>query len=262
MAAANRRVTWWVIALCVLCAVAVVAVAVVTPLVVLERQQQQKKHVHTQTPRARTDIPPPTLPPGFRVDVNEPRIVSMPHFVTHAQAAHLIALAEKLGFGQSSVLVQGKTPRVIPARTSFSVFLKHAHDAVVRAVEAHAASVVGLPVSHLEPLQVVRYEPGQFYRTHFDAFAPTSPDVRRRGQRAVTIFVYLNDLPPHETGGGTRFANAGVTIRPERGKGVLWYNTRPNSQAIDERTAHSGEPVHVSRKYGLNIWFRDRPQDH
>ena len=52
-------------------------------------------------------------------------------------------------------------------RTSSTALLP-ASDPIVRAVTERAAYVTGYPYSNVEPLQLVRYEPGQRYEPHFD----------------------------------------------------------------------------------------------
>ena len=120
-----------------------------------------------------------------------------------------------------------------PARTSSSTYLPRGATPLVAALEARAASLADLPVEFLEDLQVVRYHPGEFYKEHYD-FLPVTEDVVRWGQRILTVFVYLNDLPPGETGGGTRFPKLGTTIRPAVGTAVKWNNVKPDG-TVDSR---------------------------
>ena len=117
-----------------------------------------------------------------------------------------------------------------------------------------------MPVTFLEHLQLVRYKHGQFYKAHHD-YLPLTPDVEHNGQRTITLFVYLNDLPADERGGGTHFPELRTTIKPSKGKAALWHNVRPDG-SVDTRTLHSGESITGADtvKYGLNVWFRDRPQ--
>jgi prolyl 4-hydroxylase len=116
-----------------------------------------------------------------------------------------------------------------------------------------------VPLDHFEQLQVVRYEPGQFYKPHHDYLDANLADVKSRGQRAVTVFVYLNNLKEGEEGGGTKFPLLGKTLTPDMGTAAMWWSYTADGK-LDEKTLHSGEPVHKSIKYGLNIWARDRPQ--
>ena len=79
-----------------------------------------------------------------------------------------------------------------------------------------------------EDIQIVRYEPGQFYRVHHDqntaVWAPQGP-------RVLTFFMYLNTP---EGGGETWFpqvndvnGSRGVMVQPRAGSAVLYLPTSP-----------------------------------
>lgn len=209
-----------------------------------------------------------TLPPFMnRVVVSEagPSLDLLHGFLSPEEAQHLIRLVSGR-FATSSVVDAASGQNIQdPNRTSNSVYLQRGEDEVVRRIERRAAMATGVPLAHFEQLQVVRYEPGQFYRAHFDYVDDKVPDLAVRGQRVVTVFVYLNDLPEDETGGGTKFHVLNKTVKPKLGTGALWYNmVRDPTTAVpqvDPTTLHSGEPVVKAVKYGLNIWGRTKPQD-
>ena len=125
--------------------------------------------------------------------------------------------------------------------------------------------MLGCLMEQIEPLQIVRYKPGQFFDMHHDmadinangdvVLPPKRYEAKRR---LVTLFVYLNTLSD-EQGGCTYFPNCNnLRIRPQRGRLVIWSNVTANGQP-DARTIHAGEPVIQSptgfAKYGLNIWI-------
>jgi len=70
-------------------------------------------------------------------------------------------------------------------------------------------------------VQIARYEPGQYYKGHFDGADPHDADAelfwRGGGQRLATLLVYLN-IPE---GGATRFGEIGLDVRPKRGRALL-----------------------------------------
>jgi prolyl 4-hydroxylase len=105
----------------------------------------------------------------------------------------------------------------------------------------------------IEPLQLVRYLPGQFFNIHHDMGDLMDNDevklpkkhlaVKRR---LVTVFFYLNTLEPDQG------------VQPKRGRVVIFSNLTADGLP-DPRTIHAGEPV-VSQetgfaKYGLNLWI-------
>jgi prolyl 4-hydroxylase len=132
------------------------------------------------------------------------------------------------------------------------------HDAVVGAVDAKLADLLGLPLDASEPIQGQRYAPGQEFKAHTDTFEPGGFDFYRHtaetGQRTWTAMIYLNEP---EEGGATRFKTIGKTIQPETGKLLAWNNLladgRPNPA-----TLHQGMKVRRGTKYIITKWFRER----
>lgn len=153
-------------------------------------------------------------------------------------------------------------------RTSWSAFLDYEQDPIVQYTESLMQSFIHLPRTHLEGLQVVRYEPGQQYKPHYDWFVPGSElfdqHMVQGGQRLVTIFAYIE--ASQLTGGKTSFPNLNVSVTPRLGSIVIWPNvmykqskTKMAKFVEDPRTLHGGEPVIHGRKHGLNVWFRHFP---
>ena len=138
----------------------------------------------------------------------------------------------------------------------------------VQTLRHRLANLVGLPESHMEPLQLVRYHAGQEYRPHYDFFQVQQASGRQcmkrggnAGQRTATLFVYLSDAPA-DLSGGTHFPLLGMTQAPAKGAGILFSNLTPNARdetQTDGRVLHAGLPVGQGIKYGCNVWFRWRP---
>ncbi|HUE78223.1 MAG TPA: 2OG-Fe(II) oxygenase [Sphingomicrobium sp.] len=131
-------------------------------------------------------------------------------------------------------------------------------DPVVAAVDHQIAELLGLPLSHSEPLQGQRYAPGQEFKPHTDTFEPDGADYYEHcadtGQRTWTAMIYLNEP---EDGGATRFKVIGKTVRPEAGKLLAWNNLLP-SGSPNPATLHQGMKVRRGTKYILTKWFRQR----
>ena len=126
--------------------------------------------------------------------------------------------------------------------------------AVGRAVE-RAALLTGLSSAHAESVQCVYYQPGGEYQEHTDYF-PLRHVTGPRGNRLVSVFVYLNDVAE---GGETHFPLLGISVRPRVGQALIWMNIDKRG-VLDGRTLHAGCPVVAGEKYGMNIWFRQRPE--
>lgn len=121
---------------------------------------------------------------------------------------------------------------------------------VLRTVE----NITGIPDSHSEYWQFLKYEVGQFYGEHHDFIE--FHNQRYQGPRILTVFLYLNDVP---AGGGTHFTDMGITVQPKRGRVVIWPSVLDSDIAKqDLRTHHEALPVKEGIKYGANAWIHTR----
>ena len=208
-------------------------------------------------------LPPPPLPalrrdfPGGERLADDPLIHVLDGVLAPAECERLIALARPLlRRAQVSGAVAGATS---PGRTSERAWLAHQVDPLVHEIAERIAALVGLPLDHAEPLQVLRYGPGQEYRPHYDAYDLTTDKGRlytaRGGQRLVTALVYLGDVAG---GGATAFPRLGLAVTPRRGRLLLFHNCRPGTDALDPRTSHQGLPPARGDKWAFNLWFHAR----
>jgi 2OG-Fe(II) oxygenase superfamily len=182
----------------------------------------------------------------------------------------------------------GDDSHVDPAqRTSTFLNLSKQHDKIIAGIETKAASLVGcFSTTTIEPLQLVRYRPGQFFGVHHDlgdyddethrVLLPDKSWYYRR--RLVTIFCYLNTLQAAVDdniddktatavsssidvvtagggGGATEFPALGLAVTPRAGTAILFPNVLVPSGQPDVRTIHAGLPPTNIIKYGLNIWI-------
>jgi prolyl 4-hydroxylase len=132
--------------------------------------------------------------------------------------------------------------------------------AVVR-VERRLNDLLGWASKYGEGLRGVKYEPGQGYRMHHDAFSPGNEKwdefAGARGNRTWTAMIYLNTL----TGGGaTVFPELGVRIEPRGGMLVAWSNLKSDG-SIDMDLLHAAEPHRAAEKFIVTQWFRELPNE-
>eukprot|EP00971_Amphidinium_carterae_P071165 1407291-Amphidinium_carterae.1 len=109
--------------------------------------------------------------------VNEdPQVLVIPHFLTPDESDHLVASVEaqwqpslvygpSTGFGAGGAL--GAKLETSKDRTSHSAILDPAKTGVPD-LEHRLSGLAGIGVEYLEQLNMVRYEPGQFFREHHD----------------------------------------------------------------------------------------------
>jgi 2OG-Fe(II) oxygenase superfamily len=92
------------------------------------------------------------------------------------------------------------------------------------------------------------------YQSHHD-YIPTQRRSHE-GPRILTLLMYLSNV---EDGGSTKFPFVNVTVRPKRGRLLLWPNvlhTQPNM--LDIRMFHQALPALRGTKYVANLWIHQR----
>ena len=149
-------------------------------------------------------------------------------------------------FGEAQKLVStGRT-----SENAWCINNCYAHPLVMRLTE-RIENITRVPQGNYENFQVLRYKPGQFYRTHHDM--SEGDNQLACGPRILTFFLYLSDV---EEGGGTNFPRLDLTVQPKRGSAVLWpsvLDADPKRQ--DPRTHHQALPVEKGTKFAANAWI-------
>ena len=199
------------------------------------------------------------LPKNFEILNDEPAIFLVRGLLTDKEIDHIdsIVTQNETKFKSSVIEDEFNRRRLSEHRTSKYIWFTKGQDQVVRKIESRLAQLVGLSPTSIEPLQVVSYSNGQYFDVHHDAGVLFDDGTVEKNvpKRLLTIFVYLNTLP--EGQGHTSFPTLGVSVRPQRGCGVLFCNILPDGE-VDTRTVHRAEPVEKGLlKYGVNIWFTD-----
>ena len=131
-------------------------------------------------------------------------------------------------------------------RKSKTAWLKASEDPVVDKLIRKCVSMTDRPLSNCEDLQVLKYEPGGFYKPHQDAF----PDDKNK--RMYTFIVALND---EYEGGETVFPNINKSYRLEKGD-ALFFNTLNNYECATKKALHGGASVTSGEKWVCNLWIR------
>ncbi|HJV53979.1 MAG TPA: 2OG-Fe(II) oxygenase [Noviherbaspirillum sp.] len=187
-----------------------------------------------------------------------PRIVLLGNVLADEECDALVAYTEQRML-RSPVVGDSEGRNEIHAyRTSRGAMLARGECELVERIEARLAALTHWPAERGEGLQVLRYEPGNEYRPHYDWFNPDLPGPRkhmeRGGQRVATIVMYLSDVAQ---GGATSFPNVGLEVQPKKGCAVFFANT--DAYGIpDQQTLHAGEPVVAGSKVIATKWLRER----
>lgn len=191
------------------------------------------------------------------IDLNlDPRVYTISNFLSPMECKSVIARAK--GENMVRATVSGPKEGVITdARTNDLCWIDHKYDPAFTRIGLRIAGLVGLPLSHAESFQVIRYAPGAEYRAHFDAFDPRTPTGKRNwefgGQRLITVLGYLNAV---EKGGETEFPKLKMSIEPEPGKLLVFHNCEAGTIRKHPLSLHAGCPVIAGEKWAFNLWFR------
>ncbi|KMS97482.1 hypothetical protein BVRB_5g126660 [Beta vulgaris subsp. vulgaris] len=197
-----------------------------------------------------------------------PRIIVLHNFLSIEECDYLRAIASPRL--QVSTVVDTKTGKGVRSevRTSSGMFL-HPEERkypLIEAIEKRISVYSHVPAENGELIQVLRYEPNQFYKPHHDYFSDAF-NVKRGGQRVATMLMYLSD---NVEGGETIFPMAGsgecscggkmvsgLSVKPLKGDAVLFWSMGLDGQP-DPRSVHGGCEVLSGEKWSATKWMRQR----
>ena len=144
-------------------------------------------------------------------------------------------------------------------RTSKTSDLHYLTDEFYLHIDRKITFGMGLTPFLGEIMQAQRYEPGQYYKEHWDFFMPGTQENKIycewMGQRTWTAMVYLNDV---ETGGETYFKHLKLKVKPKQGLLLAWNNLYKNG-IPNLKTMHEALPPTSGNKYVITKWFRSYP---
>lgn len=192
---------------------------------------------------------------------DNPFIMFFDDVLTAEECDKLIALAEERIQRSQVVDASSGESAQHSARTSHGAFFAREENLLIATIEKRLAQITNWPVEHGEGLQVLRYQVGEEYKTHYDWFDPSktgsAKHLSQGGQRVGTFVMYLSDV---QAGGGTRFSHLGLEIRPKKGAAVYFANVTEKG-IPDRQTWHCGMPVISGVKYIATKWLRERPNE-
>ena len=183
-----------------------------------------------------------------------PKIISADPYIAHyeglfspAECKYLAVLGTPW-LERASVLGLDGKPRMDGVRDAESCSIPNlAEDLVVQAINRCIAKATGTEPGWGEPLNILKYSPGQQYKPHHDGTGSDNVSVRQ-----LTALIWLND---QFEGGGTDFPKIKVTVRGAAGDMLVFRNTRDNGE-FDERMIHAGLPVTDGVKWMASRWIR------
>jgi len=194
-----------------------------------------------------------------------PWVLTIENFLSAEEAERFIEMGRNIGYERSTDVgevyedgsIERKTSTGRTSTNAWCLSEECLNDPVTKAVFERMENLTGIPQANSEALQLLRYFENEFYNIHHD-FIPLDK-MRKQGPRILTIFLYLNDMPDEESGGGTNFPRLDLTVNPKRGRALIWpsvLDDQPNE--MDPSTHHQALPVVKGIKYGANAWFHQR----
>jgi prolyl 4-hydroxylase len=145
------------------------------------------------------------------------------------------------------------------SRTSETAWVSKT-DPVAQKVLARAMELTGKSMENCEDLQVVRYEPGTFYRAHHDSCCDGSEGClnfeKDGGQRIGTLLVYLNS---DFTDGETHFPDydGGLKMKANPGSAIFFRPLGADEPKCHPNALHAGIAPTSGVKYVCNVWVRE-----
>jgi|OM-RGC.v1.012827522 prolyl 4-hydroxylase len=120
-------------------------------------------------------------------------------------------------------------------------YLEHLFDVGKKYIDKYPTCNVYSPWGVAESVNIQWYKPGEgFYKWHTERCNAMHP----HNNRHLVWMTYLNDI---EEGGGTDFMHQNYTVKPKKGKTVIWPS--------DWTYTHKGQVAPNEDKYIITGWF-------
>ncbi|KAK9802979.1 hypothetical protein WJX73_002886 [Symbiochloris irregularis] len=212
--------------------------------------------------------------PGLRLLHSDPPIFAVHNFISDPECDAFIATADAANLLHPSKIGSGFISSSLDAnintrRTSASLLLDGMVAASnpgftppMKAVQAAAwqltdggwgwgkAGSMPAPGQYtFESPQLARYESGQHFLSHEDAF-PTNVAAANGFQRHGTVLVYLNDVAE---GGGTYFEHLDLRVQPRKGMALFFFPAFADGTP-DDRALHTAEEA-LDQKWIMQQWI-------
>ena len=176
-----------------------------------------------------------------------PHVTMFRNAFSAAECAFLRMIAEPTYERAGVVVSPGETIRAFLRTAAGSTVHWLIEDPASHAINRRLAALTRTDVTQGEPLQMLRYEPGQEYREHLDFLEDPN-------RRVLTALIYLND---DYEGGETAFTKIGLKVKGRTGDALVFKSLGPDGNA-DPLSWHAGLPVLRGTKYLASRWIRER----
>ncbi|XP_026850692.1 prolyl 4-hydroxylase subunit alpha-1 [Drosophila persimilis] len=185
---------------------------------------------------------------------DDPFIALYYDVLTHSDMVSLRNTSEPLLHPATTIQYFNAPQELSNSRTAHFVWLEPTITEATRRADRVLWDVTGLNLSNSEMFQVNNYGIGGSFMRHSDLLHSERNYLVR--ERIATAIFYLSDVPH---GGATLFTELNVTVFPQAGTVLFWYNLA-HSGDHDMRTRHTGCPVIVGSKWMMTRWIYDDGQ--
>ena len=177
----------------------------------------------------------------------DPYIALYPGLFNAAECKYLAVLAAPW-LEKAMVTVEGSETEFEAVRDADSSAIAHlSEDLVVQRINRCIAAATGTKAEWGEPLNLLRYKPGQQFRPHHDGFGSGE-----RATRIMTALIWLNE---QFDGGETDFPELNIRVRGGVGDMLVFRNFHDDGSP-DDRLIHAGLPVTRGVKWMASRWIR------
>ena len=127
-------------------------------------------------------------------------------------------------------------------------------------VQQKLALYTGIGVDHQEPMLLLKYGEGGYFKPHHDAFGDGGiyneayEKERKRGQRLYSVLIGIQQA---EGGGETHFPTKQQKFNLRPKQMIYWNGFHEGKVLMD--SLHEGMPVTKGEKLVVVCWIRDRP---
>ena len=188
-----------------------------------------------------------------------PKIYTIDAFISDNDCDNIISLTNNNL--KRSLVADEDNNFLSNGRTSYTYWVNHNHNDITFNIANKISKLVDIPLENAEQIQIVHYKQNQKYDPHYDGWVFDGSEKSRKytkngGQRLITVIGYLNNV---KKGGETFFSKLDISIKPEKGKILVFKNVHNNTNILHYLSEHSGRPVIEGEKYIFTLWFREIP---
>lgn len=212
-------------------------IAFVSIVVVLSRLVKSTTRIEKTCNETIQEFPSTAPSPLFQV---------IPQFMSSDECMELINIAKPSL--QDAMVGIDKPTKSAEIRNNKVCFIPGNKTELTRRIYERASSMLNVPSSHFEQIQVGQYGTGEYYKIHSDDALEF-----HENPRSHTLLIYLNTV---NKGGETYFNRLGIRAQPIQGNAVLFRPVLPTETGYKslEETLHEALVVEEGEKWIATIW--------